>query len=278
MADTDYSLAKVLAGFALGAASSAAVAILIYKQQKRDAEASEQRLVLLIERKLRESGTPFSTMRELSLHAEELRRSFDDLRDHLLTAPKTRSAEAVLDLASQYSDVARSIAGDATERVVREESLPLSLTVEWLQDLHRRVFPRGYELSGRIRTIAVWIGPIGSSPASANFRPPPPGDVPDRLRALLSRWNGGWASMRASSVKAQAFEVARFHHELVSIHPFVDGNGVLARATTELQIKALAGAVPRLIRSRPEYYAALQQADGGSFDMLVRILQETWPS
>lgn len=62
----------------------------------------------------------------------------------------------------------------------------------------------------------------------------------------------------------------RFHHRLVQIHPFADGNGRHARLATDACLRACGedpftwGAnltdVP-MIERRQQYYAALRQAD-----------------
>jgi len=73
---------------------------------------------------------------------------------------------------------------------------------------------------------------------------------------------------------------ARFHHELVSIHPFPNGNGRHARLATAIllrqhyQTPTLWGRgsliVPGQIRSR--YIAALQEADAGLYESLIAFM------
>ena len=79
----------------------------------------------------------------------------------------------------------------------------------------------------------------------------------------------------------QIVEVAvRFHHRLVSIHPFPNGNGRLSRLVADLYLEyrnypSLAwGSSVRLVDSsdgRKEYLAALREADKGQFDRLLRF-------
>ncbi len=58
------------------------------------------------------------------------------------------------------------------------------------------------------------------------FTPPIPKDVPMRMQALLT-----WL-LKANDEHA-VVKSAIFHHEFVTIHPFVDGNGRMARALSQ---------------------------------------------
>jgi Fic family protein len=58
------------------------------------------------------------------------------------------------------------------------------------------------------------------------FTPPKPKDVPKRMGELLT-----WLSK--SKEEHAVVRSAIFHHEFVTIHPFVDGNGRMARALSQ---------------------------------------------
>lgn len=69
---------------------------------------------------------------------------------------------------------------------------------------------------------------------------------------------------------------ARAHYQLVSIHPFVDGNGRTARLLMNLLLMR-AGYPPAIIRveDRSVYLAALEQAQfGGLLDDYLRLIQQ----
>lgn len=267
--DSSEIVIGVVSGFTLGVASSAAIAIPVYRQQKKDAAESEQRLVLLIEQQLRVSADAFSTVRELGLQNEELKRSFSHLRADVVAASRTQAQSLI----SEYADVARSLAADRASAIASSDDLPEELTVNALQHLHRQLFPPGYELAGRLRSVQVWIGSIGSTPKTAHFLPPGPSEVSDRTTSLTRDWSRRVPALRKASSREQAFEIARFHHTLVSVHPFLDGNGVLARVVTALQCKQLTGRKAELIRRDAEYIAALKSADSGDYDMLSRLIE-----
>ena len=76
---------------------------------------------------------------------------------------------------------------------------------------------------------------------------------------------------------AEAQQVIRFHHPLVWIHPFPNGNGLHARLTADLLILRLGGkrfsweqSPPSLeTDNRTNYLTALRGADAGSYDDLL---------
>ena len=69
----------------------------------------------------------------------------------------------------------------------------------------------------------------------------------------------------------------RFHHRLVAIHPFPNGNGRHARLAADILAVSLGGEPPTWGRQlgldpaalRARYIAALQAADNGDFDDLI---------
>lgn len=75
---------------------------------------------------------------------------------------------------------------------------------------------------------------------------------------------------------------ARFHHRLVSIHPFANGNGRHARLATDVLMKAHGqtlfswGAEQHLAKAgetRSRYIAALRAADQRDYDPLIRFVR-----
>jgi Fic-DOC domain mobile mystery protein B len=73
----------------------------------------------------------------------------------------------------------------------------------------------------------------------------------------------------------------RFHHRLVQIHPFPNGNGRHSRAMTDLLVRAMGRPPFTWGRSslgttgdtRATYINALRAADGGHFDELARFIR-----
>jgi Fic-DOC domain mobile mystery protein B len=73
----------------------------------------------------------------------------------------------------------------------------------------------------------------------------------------------------------------RFHHRLVQIHPFPNGNGRHSRAMTDLLIRSLGSTpfswgsanVDRPTVTRGSYIAALRAADKREFDLLAAFVR-----
>ncbi len=127
------------------------------------------------------------------------------------------------------------------------------LTERAILDIHETIL-RGIDdgNAGRYRSIAVRIS--GSMVVLPN-----PVKVPD----LMARFTSGIAGERKPHPVELAAEA---HYQLVTIHPFVDGNGRTARLLMNL-ILMQNGYPPALIRKRDRlrYIQSLEQAQlGGS--------------
>jgi Fic-DOC domain mobile mystery protein B len=138
------------------------------------------------------------------------------------------------------------------------------LTEQFILDLHRRLFGDVWEWAGQFRKTAKNIG----------FEVDPH-DIPVQLRMLLDDaryWaeHDSYAPLEAS---------ARFHHRLVKIHPFANGNGRHARIAADTYITDRFGHEPidwaaghdlqHKNERRTAYIAALKAADGGDYGPLL---------
>ena len=126
------------------------------------------------------------------------------------------------------------------------------LTEKFVMDLHRRMLGDVWRWAGRFRTTERNLG-------IAHY------EIPMALRQLLDDTRA-WIEHKAYPPDEIA---VRFHHRLVHIHPFANGNGRHARLMADLLIMRLGqerfswGSVnlqdPGSVRRR--YVAALQSAD-----------------
>lgn len=91
--------------------------------------------------------------------------------------------------------------------------------------------------------------------------------VPELMKSVYSELNTKDKGISAiqSSVKV--------HHDTARIHPFVDGNGRLARLLMNLRLMR-AGFPPTVLRreERRAYYSALEKADKGDFRPLSMLI------
>lgn len=109
------------------------------------------------------------------------------------------------------------------------------------------------DYAGRVRTGAVRI-------VGANFTPPAATKVSDLLDELVDLTGQNTYGLHTLVLAAV------FHHQLVWIHPFFDGNGRTARlAMNALLLRE--GYPPAVIlrNDRKKYYSALNQANKGDY-------------
>lgn len=119
---------------------------------------------------------------------------------------------------------------DATLR----HSSPLSSAR--IQGWHAALFPTGYSGMRKI-TVGRWrrqdpmqvvSGPVGRE--KVHFEAPPSGRVSTEMRLFLQWWKQGPGNMEGILRAGVA------HFRFVTIHPFEDGNGRIARALTDMAL------------------------------------------
>ena len=141
----------------------------------------------------------------------------------------------------------------------RLRDLPLSLRL--VRELHERLMPgvRGKQATpGEFRRSQNWIGPAGSTPATAPYVPPPP----DSMRECLARW----AQFLHDREFPDLIQCAFVHEQFEAIHPFLDGNGRVGRLLITLFLmerdrlsQPLLYVSDHIEARRQEYYDALQR-------------------
>ena len=134
------------------------------------------------------------------------------------------------------------------------------LNVDFLDELHRRMFGDVWKWAGRHRTTSRNIGVDA-------FR------IATDLRQLVDDANY-WVEHKTYAPDEIA---VRFSHRLVAIHPFPNGNGRLSRFAGDLLVRQLGGAAftwgrANLINAgetRARYVAALRAADNHDIGPLL---------
>jgi len=152
----------------------------------------------------------------------------------------------------------------------------LPLCVRLIRELHKRLLEGvrgGNAAPGRFRVTQNWIGKPGSTPATATFIPPPPGEIETCLAA--------WERFLHESDLPPLVTIALAHYQFEAIHPFLDGNGRVGRLLIALFLierKILPGPLLYLSAffeaTRTEYYRSLQGVSerGGWKDWLEYFL------
>ncbi|MEN9655478.1 MAG: hypothetical protein RL311_386 [Bacteroidota bacterium] len=116
------------------------------------------------------------------------------------------------------------------------------------------------DFAGRIRNGGVRI-------TGANFTPPNANKVPDLVDELIDFVN-------TNPLNLNDIELATvFHHKLVWIHPFFDGNGRTVRLAMNLLLMRC-GFPPAIIlkNDRKKYYEALNQANNDNYQKLTLLM------
>ena len=135
------------------------------------------------------------------------------------------------------------------------------LSEPFIRQLHKRMFGDVWRWAGTYRTTNKNIGVDHWL-------------IRDQLAKLLddARY---WVE---NGVYERDELAVRFHHRLVAIHPFPNGNGRLCREIADLLVEALGGerfswaaalAANDLAEARRRYIAALQAADRGEIAPLL---------
>ena len=149
--------------------------------------------------------------------------------------------------------------GAMTCGLERRRDLPISTRL--MCEMHRRLMAgvRGRERSpGEVRRSQNWIGRAGSTIETADFVPPPPGEI----AGLLADWERFAHEEPEMPLLVQN---ALLHSQFETIHPFLDGNGRLGRLLLVFFL-VTRGRLPApllylstyLEGRRQDYYAGLQ--------------------
>jgi Fic family protein len=143
-------------------------------------------------------------------------------------------------------------------QIINDDYILRSIDILSLHGLVLRTIEDDY--AGRIRNAGVRI-------TGANFVPPNANKVSDLLDELIQFIN-------ENPLQLNDIELATiFHHKLVWIHPFFDGNGRTVRLAMNLLL-IRKGFPPAIIlkNDRKKYYDALNQANNGNYQKLTLLM------
>ncbi len=151
---------------------------------------------------------------------------------------------------------------DALEHgITRLAELPLSLRL--IREIHAKLMQgvRGDGATpGEFRRTQNWIGPIGSTPATAAFVPPPAEEMMDCL--------GEWERfLHVRDTIPDLVQCAMMHVQFETIHPFLDGNGRVGRLLVTLFL------LERMRLSQPLLYlsAFIDKHKSDYYELLQRV-------
>jgi Fic family protein len=150
-----------------------------------------------------------------------------------------------------------------------------SLTAERLKGWQAALFPTGYSGMHRVRIgdwrdeetpMQVVSGSIGRE--TVHYEAPPGARVPAEVDGFLAWW------MKSREAMDGLMRAGVAHFRLVTIHPFEDGNGRIARALTDMALAQDEDLSARfyslssqIMAERDGYYTVLEQVQKGDGDI-----------
>ena len=134
------------------------------------------------------------------------------------------------------------------------------LNEKFIKTLHKKMFGDIWKWAGIFRTSERNIGVA-------------PYEIQPKLRILLNDAKF-WIENKTYSEKEIA---VRFHHKLVQIHPFPNGNGRISRLMADLLMRNLKGAklnwgsnnLTEISEMRKQYIDALKYADKSDYSNIL---------
>lgn len=178
------------------------------------------------------------------------------------------------------SEASRTVEGVVQMMLDATQRYDEPLTTQRLFDWHSALFPVGHGARSRL-TIGAWRrdeqGPMQVVSGSlaeprVHFEAPAAERVPGEMAQFLD-----W--MNAPTVQDPVLRAAVAHFWFVTIHPFDDGNGRIARAIADLVLARADGRRERFYSmsaqieaERAEYYRQLERAQRGGLDITGWIL------
>ena len=128
-------------------------------------------------------------------------------------------------------------------------------------ELHKLVLDKiEPENAGAYRQVQVFIS--GSA-----HTPPAAGKVPELMKDAIKELNGKQGGTQA------VVSASKAHHLIAGIHPFVDGNGRMARLL--LNLRLMRSGIPPIVLKKSErrsYYSALEKADDGDLYPITAMI------
>lgn len=173
-------------------------------------------------------------------HIEGNRLHKDEAKDILLGKDVTARPRDVQEIIN-YRKVIEFIDDEAKRKI---DKITASLIAKIHRLIIQKILPE--EQAGEYRKTQVVIK--NSQTGEITFRPPPPVEIPFLMREFIY-----WLNKDHTDELHPVLKAGITHHEMVRIHPFLDGNGRVARVLAML-ILLLGGYDIRRFFSLEEYY------------------------
>ncbi|WP_417495462.1 Fic family protein [Maricaulis sp.] len=174
----------------------------------------------------------------------------------------------------------RNVDGGVEMMLDATRNFGTELTADRLFAWHAALFPAGRSGMSRIVTGAwreaasgpmqVVSGAVGHE--TVHFEAPAADRLPGEMRAFLAWFNG-------KTALDPVLKAAVVHLWFVTLHPFEDGNGRIARALADMQLARSEDSAQRFYslsaqirQERGDYYAMLERTQKGDLDITVWLI------
>lgn len=207
-------------------------------------------------------------------HLERIRGELDSPRGYSLRLEYLRVPMSPEEQVSYFNTYQQ----DMIQRLIKNEAEPewgvpaiARLDVSLLQMLHE-IMLGATPHSGVLRAIAAQVI---DGDGRVVYAPPPPGLIHGQLQDHCTWWRGAYADALTAGHEERLRVLAKLHHGIVTMMPFMDGNGRLARFVTHLAARQLLGrgVAVDLTTDRPAYYQALRKGDRGDLSILTELIR-----
>jgi len=234
------------------------IGITAYVAQKKRNEAKQRQNFLILYYEFRKSDKKRILAEDITKTQKELTKGFQKLQKRITKALLDNNLDKAMFFVEKYSEIVNAIA-KKKENTLSSNLQTNNLTVKKLLKLHCELFPRNYELAGKIRKVRVCIEGLQSK--EPRLLPPAAEKVPHLLKNILLWWRDKSEQIKNSSKEEKIDAIGQFHHQFLVIHPFLDGNGRIARLLLGLQLKEQFQKDIKIEFPKEDYYKALSCAD-----------------
>ena len=231
----------------------------MYIAQKRINEAKQRENFLVLYYEFKKSDKKNILAEDITKTPQELTREFKKLQKSITRSLVTNDLDNAILLAEKYSEIVNAFAKKKENKLTTSNLQTETLTLNQLLKLHCSLFPENYELAGKIRKVRVCIESEKSK--QPRLLPPPADKVKYLLKNILLWWRDKSKKLQNSTKEEKIDAIVQFHHQFLVIHPFLDGNGRIARLLLGLQLKEQFQKDIEIEFSKIEYYKALSCAD-----------------
>ena len=147
---------------------------------------------------------------------------------------------------------------EAFDLMIKMVHAKKQISQDIIQEIHEIVTKGILKESGKYRTSNVRIAGSKTTPPSYS-----------KILNLMEEYISNIQKLKLHPIKKAAF----IHHELVRIHPFLDGNGRVSRLITNLHLMKM-GYPPIVLKKeyRRKYYQVLQTADNGDLSSFANFI------